>query len=146
MIKALLFAGLAAFGNAVFVYGQRGSSPSTNPFLFILGAVSVCTLLFLPATWLFRSPGDVSFLLANVRCILLSGVGFFITFVGFYFLYSQFGASHYIVYAVLSILTTSIGVGVFLYREPFNLYHAASMVLAVAAIALFSYGQIRAAG
>ena len=141
MLKALLFAGIAAIGNGLFVYGQRGSGQPGNPFLFILGAVSVCTVLFLGAACVFRTAGDVSYVVANARNITLSGVGFFITFVGFFLLYTQFGASHYILYAVLSILTTSIGVGVLLYREPFNVYHTLAMLLAMAAIAFFSYGQ-----
>ncbi|MBT7504950.1 MAG: transporter, partial [Rhodospirillales bacterium] len=32
MIQPLLFATLAAIGNALFVYGQRGANASANPF------------------------------------------------------------------------------------------------------------------
>ena len=73
--------------------------------------------------------------------VITSGVGFLITFIGFYLLYSQFGAVYYVVYAVLSIITTSLVVGVLIFREPFNAYQAAALVLAILAIALFSYGQ-----
>ena len=66
---------------------------------------------------------------------------FFITFVGFYWLYSQQGATNYIVYALLSILTTSIGVGLIIFREPFNKYHIISGVLAVCAILFYGLGQ-----
>jgi len=48
------------------------------------------------------------------------------------------------VYAVLSIITTSIGVGVICYKEPFNMYHAGALFLAVLAICFFSYGQYKA--
>jgi len=35
MVKSIFFAGIAAIGNAVFVYGQRGSGQSNNPSVFI---------------------------------------------------------------------------------------------------------------
>lgn len=146
MWKPILFAGFAAVGNALFVYGQRGTTPGANPFAFTMGAVLVCGLLFVAAALLYRTPADGAYLAANLKNIVLSGIGFFITFVGFFLLYSGFGASYYVVYAVLSILTTSIGVGVIIYREPFNVYQIGSVVLAIAAIALFTYGRSRGAG
>jgi drug/metabolite transporter (DMT)-like permease len=144
MIRAVIFAGIASIGNALFVFGQRGVEPSKNPFLFTCGAVLVCFLIFLPAAMYCHTPGDVPFLMQNFSKILISGIGFFITFFGFFLLYSRFGASYYIIYAVLSILTTAIGVGVLYYKEPFNPYHAGAMILAVLSIVLYSYGQYKA--
>jgi drug/metabolite transporter (DMT)-like permease len=144
MVKSILFAGIAAIGNALFVYGQRGSGQSGNPFLFICGAVSICTLLFLTASFICKSGSDISYIASNYGNILISGIGFFITFIGFYLLYSRFGASHYIVYAVMSIMTTSIGVGVICYKEPFNIYHVGAMLLAMLSICFYSYGQYTA--
>lgn len=141
MLRAILFAAIAAVGNAVFVFGQRGSEPSKNPFLFSCGAVAVCTVLFIAAAWFAQSGEDTAYLVRNYTKILLSGLGFFITFFGFYLLYSRFGASQYILYAVLSIITTTIGVGVVYFREPFNIYHMGAVILALLAIALYSYGQ-----
>jgi drug/metabolite transporter (DMT)-like permease len=141
MPKALLFAAFAACGNAVFVYGQRRAAVAANPFLFLLGAVLVCSTLFVGATLVFRTPGDPAYVTQNITSIVISGVGFFITFVGFYLLYSQFGAVYYIVYAIFSIITTSIGVGVLIYKEPFNSYQFGALILAVLAIVLFNYGR-----
>ena len=62
-------------------------------------------------------------------------------FIGFYLLYSQYGAVYYVVYAVLSIITTSVGVGILIFREPFNPYQVGALILAILAIVLFSYGQ-----
>jgi drug/metabolite transporter (DMT)-like permease len=76
-----------------------------------------------------------------LQSVITSGVGFFITFIGFYLLYSQFGAVYYVVYAVLSIISTSLIVGVLIFREPFNAYQGGALILAILAIALFSYGQ-----
>jgi len=141
MPKALLFAGIAAIGNALFVYGQRRSAAANNPFIFMTGAVIVCSILFVAISTIFRTKEDIAYLSTNSHSVIISGVGFFITFIGFYLLYSQYGAVYYVVYAVLSIITTSVGVGILIFREPFNPYQAGALVLAILAIVLFSYGQ-----
>jgi len=48
----------------------------------------------------------------------LSGVGLFLTYPGFNLLYSRYGASQYVLYAVLSIITTTIIVGIWWLKEP----------------------------
>ncbi len=142
-MKVFVFAFIAAVGNALFVYGQRGSSTSENPFFFLLLTLSVCITLFMVSALVSKGAMDTAYLTSNLRYIVISGIGFFITFVGFYWLYSQQGASGYIVYALLSILTTSIGVGLIIFREPFNRYHVVSGLLAVAAILFYGLGQSR---
>lgn len=141
MPKALLFAGIAAIGNALFVYGQRRAATANNPFIFMTGAVLVCSILFVAVSMIFRTREEISYLSSNLPSVIISGFGFFITFIGFYLLYSQYGAVYYVVYAVLSIITTSVGVGILIFREPINLYQVGALVLAVLAIVLFSYGQ-----
>ena len=74
---------------------------------------------------------------------LVSGAGFYFTFLGFYFLYSRFGASHYALYAVLSILTTSVLVGIVLMGEKVNGYHLAAIGCALVTVLLFAIGQSR---
>jgi len=143
MLKPLLFATLAAIGNGIMVYGQRGAAPPSNPFLFILAAIAACLLMFMAAAYLYRTDGDMAYIGNNLGMIGLSGVGFFLTFVGFFLLYNGYGASQYTLYAVISILTTSLGVGVLIYKEDFNIYKVAAMVFAMIAIALFTYGNTR---
>ena len=145
MSHPLLFALLAAVGNAIYVYRQRGAVVPANPFLFVAGAVTVCLVLFVAASLVYRTPEDGQYISDNWGMIAIGGVGFFITFVGFFLLYSNFGASQYSLYAVLSILTTSIGVGVFVFREPVNMYQVAGTVLAILAIVLFTYGRTKGA-
>jgi drug/metabolite transporter (DMT)-like permease len=144
--KPLAFAFLAACGNALFVYGQRSSSASANPFLFMLCAVAACGLMFLLAVVAWQTPGNIAYVAANIGPIVLGGLGFFITFLGFYLLYTNYGAAHYALYATLSILTTSLGVGVLVFREPLNLYQAIALIFAVAAIALWTYGRTAVSG
>ena len=80
MPKALLFAGIAAIGNALFVYGQRRAAAANNPFIFSTGAVIVCSILFVAVTMIFRTKGEIDYLSNNSLSVLLSGVGFFVTF------------------------------------------------------------------
>jgi len=141
MLKPLLFASLAAIGNAVYVYGQRGATPPTNPFLFIFAAITACLVLLIAASLYYRTSNDLAYINANLAMIGISGVGLFMTFLGFYLLYTNFGASQYALYGVLSILTTSIGVGVLIFKEDFNIYKIASVAFAIAAIVLFTYGN-----
>ena len=140
-MKVFLFALLAAVGNALFVYGQRGSQTAENPFVFLLATLVLCRSLFLLSALLNKAPLDTGYLSINLKFIVFSGIGFYFTFIGFYWLYSQQGATNYMVYALLSILTTSIGVGLILFREPFNRYHVISGLLAVAAILVYGLGQ-----
>jgi len=141
MLRPLAFALFAAIGNALFVWAQRGAEKSANPFLFTFAAVIACAILFLPAALLYRTPADGSYVAGEWFNIAAAGLGFFMTFVGFFLLYSTYGASSYVLYATLSILTTTFVVGVLIYKEPFNAYQAASLILALAAIALYTYGR-----
>ena len=146
MSKIFLYAGLAAIGNAIFVYGQRSATTSSNPFLYMSGAILVCLILFTGASLMSDSTERGTYLGNNVIPVIIGGVGFFITFVGFYLMYSRVGANSYAVYASLSIITTSVGVGMLIFREPFNLYHVISVFLAILAVCFFGYGQLRLKG
>lgn len=145
MLKVMLFAGMAAIGNAIFVYGQRSASVSSNPFLFMAGAVVLCSLFFVTASILSGGDDKITYVVDNWRPILIGAVGFFITFVGFYLMYSRVGANSYAVYATLSILTTSVGVGMLIFREPFNIYHLVAIGLAVLSVCFYGFGQSRIA-
>ena len=142
-MKIFIFALLAAIGNALFVYGQRGSQTTENPFFFLLVTLSICTTIFLVCALANKAPMESAYVVENLKYVLFSAVGFFITFIGFYWLYSQHGAVNYIVYALLSILTTTIGVGLIIFREPFNIYHVISGILAVTSILFYGFGQHR---
>ncbi len=144
-MQPLMFATLAAIGNAIFVYGQRGASGSENPFLFVCGAVAICLAMFLAASFMYKTPDDSQYLVDNWGMIIISGIGFFVTFVGFFLLYNKFGASQYSLYAVVSILTTSVGVGIIIFREPFNMYQIGGILLAILSIVLFTYGKSKGA-
>ena len=143
--KVIIFAGLAAIGNAIFVFGQRSSTVSSNPFLFMTGAVTLCAIMFIVAALISDNSETTLYLKQNGWPIVISAIGFFVTFIGFYLMYSRLGANSYTVYAVLSILTTSVCVGMVIFREPFNVYHVVSIGLAVLAVFFYGYGQFKMA-
>ena len=143
IFKVLVFSGIAALGNAIYVYGQRSAVVSSNPFLFMAGAVTLCAFMFVIASLLSGTSTTTIYLKQNYWPITISAVGFFITFIGFYLMYSRVGANSYTVYAVLSILTTSVGVGMIIYREPINLYHLISILFALLAVGFYGYAQFK---
>lgn len=141
ILGPLAFALIAAVGNAVFVAGQKKAVPFDNPFAFIALAAIICvflTLLFAP---LFGQPNYLEVIKQNGHWAALSGIGLFLTYLGFNLLYSRYGASNYILYAVLSIITTSIIVGVVVFKESFNIYHWFSLGASIVTVVFFAIGN-----
>ncbi len=137
----IVFATVAAVGNAMFALGQRKSAGVENGLLFVgLSAVVavLCAFVFAPLVGVF-APGNT--LKGNWEAVLLSGVGLFLTYLGFNLLYTRYGAAQYALYAVISIITTTIIVGIWWLQEPVNLYHKVAVALAIAAVVFFSIGQ-----
>lgn len=143
MYNVFMYAGIAAFGNAIFVFGQRSASATTNPFVYMSGAILTCLVMFIAATLIYGGENRIDYLTRNVIPVLIGGVGFFVTFVGFFLMYSRVGANSYTVYATLSILTTSVGVGLVIFREDYNLYHMIAICMAILSVCFFGYGQFK---
>ncbi len=137
------FAAIAAAGNALFALGQKQSSGTTNGLLFAALSAGVAFALTLACAPLFGPFEAGALVRSHWRTLLFSGFGLFLTYVGFNLLYGRFGTSPYVVYAALAIITTTVGVGFWYSREPVNGYHIAAVLLAVAAIVVFSIGQAR---
>ena len=142
MYKALLIASLAAVGNAMFVYGQRKSSLTNNSFSYLIGAVLVCALIVTVVSISYRADQAMNFVSENILMIGIGGVGMATTYLGFYLLYTNYGAVYYVVYAVLSIITTTVIVGVIVLGESFNRYQSIAMILAILAIIMFTIGRM----
>ena len=141
---AIVFASVSAIGNALFAYGQKKSMVSTNPFIFLICTLTVCLLLLFFAYFFSPQVKISAFLKLNFVWFTISGIGFFLTFIGFYFLYTQFGTSYYSLYAVLSIFTTAIIVGIFIFKESFNFYHGLSLLTTFLTILFFYLGSLKA--
>jgi drug/metabolite transporter (DMT)-like permease len=140
----IVFATIAAVGNAMFALGQRKAAGVENGLLFV-GVSALVAVLFALLCAPFVGAFDVGHTLkGHWHAILLSGLGLFLTYLGFNLLYSRYGASQYVLYAVLSIITTTIVVGILWLQEPVNLYHKIAIGMAIAAVVLFSIGQSKA--
>jgi drug/metabolite transporter (DMT)-like permease len=143
IVLTVSFAATAALGNALFALGQRQSSGTTNSLLFVALSAGVAFALTLACAPLFGPFEPGALLRSHWRTLLFSGVGLFMTYVGFNLLYARFGTSPYVIYAALAIITTTVGVGFWYLHEPVNRYHVTAVLLAVAAIVVFSIGQAR---
>jgi drug/metabolite transporter (DMT)-like permease len=142
-VLTIAFAAIAAVGNAMFALAQRQSAGVTNGLLFVGMSAFVAFALSIVCSPLLGPTEAGDLLRSQWRALLLGGFGLFLTYVGFNLLYSRFGASPYVVYAALAIVTTTVGVGFLYLREPMNLYHIVAVLLAAAAIVAFSLGQSR---
>ena len=137
----IVFATISAVGNAMFALGQKKSANVENGLLFVgLSAIIavIFAIIFAPLVGTFEI-GNV--LKENWKSVLLSGLGLFLTYLGFNLLYSRYGASQYALYAVISIITTTIIVGMFWLKEPVNVYHKVAIAMAIIAVVFFSIGQ-----
>ncbi|MTI31782.1 EamA family transporter [Xanthovirga aplysinae] len=141
IVGPLLFALIAAVGNAMYAAGQKKADISANNLAFIAISALIAALLALSVAPILGPPQYKAILKYNWFWTLLSGTGLLITFLGFNILYSRYGASHYVLYAVLSIITTAIIVGVIIFKENINLFHWMALGAAIIAIVLFSFGN-----
>jgi drug/metabolite transporter (DMT)-like permease len=140
-LLAIAFATIAAVGNAMFALGQKRSTGVENGLLFISMSALVAVFLALFFSPLVGAFDVVSTWKGNERAVVLSGVGLFLTYLGFNLLYARYGVSQYVLYAVLSIITTTIVVGILWLKEPVNVFHKVAIAFAIAAVILFSIGQ-----
>ena len=139
--QSLFYALIAAVGNAMFAAGQKQSAGADNGLAFVGASALVAAALAWAVSPFLGSAHLSSLVLVNGRNILLAGSGLFLTYLGFHLLYTHFGVSQYVLYAVLSILTKTVFVGIFWLREPVNGYRIVAILLAVASIILYSFGQ-----
>ena len=140
---ALLIASTGASGNAFFAWCQRKAMLDTSPLVFV--AMAAATYLFgalVTVAILARAnPGQVT--VTGWPWAVGSGIGLYLTVLCFYFLYTRFGTAYYALYAVLSILTTTLFVGQVVLREPINRFHLISIALAIGAVVTFSLASNR---
>src|SRR3990167_2100849 len=140
-INILLFALVAAIGNAMFAAGQKIASTQNNSLVFIAISGAICVALTIISSTFFGSSNYLSTIRQSWHWSILSGLGLFFTYLGFNILYSRYGAANYIVYAVLSVITTSVVVGVFIFKERFNIYHFCALLASIMTVFLYWLGN-----
>ena len=141
LLTPLLLALMAALGNALFAIAQKKIAGLDNTLASVVLAALCAALLIMIVVPLFGPPQYGQLLGENWLWVLLSGVGLGLTYVGFNMLYTRYGASYYVVYAVLSIVTTAIIVGFGLFRESLNGYHWMAIATSILTIVLFTLGN-----
>ncbi|MBU2714067.1 hypothetical protein [Zooshikella harenae] len=141
VLGPLLFSLIAAFGNALFATGQKKAGYLDNMLTFVSLSGIFFVILVTLAAPLFGSSNYLEIVKSNWQWSLLSGIGLLLTCVGFNLLYTNYGASNYILYAALSIITTSLVVGVLIFKESINFFHWSACIFALLAIVFFSVGN-----
>ncbi len=63
------------------------------------------------------------------------------TFLGFYLLYSRYDTSYYALFAVTSVLITTLVLGVLILKERVNVYGLISIAAAVVSIVFFGLSK-----
>lgn len=139
----LVYALTAAVGNAMFALGQRQSAEVPNGLAIVAISTLITVMLALFSSIVMGPPTHVMIVREHSPALALSGIGLFLTLLGFNLLYARYGATYYVLYAALSIVTTALVIGVLWFKEPFNLYHKIALACAIAAVILFSLGNER---
>lgn len=137
----LLFAFIGALGNAMFAASQKKAIALGNSLAFLVISIFVSFILALIVAP-FSGPTKYTTIIKQSSIwVVVGGIGLFLTFLGFNLLYTNFGTSSYMLYAVMSIITTSIIVSVVIFKEAFNIYHWAAFVGAIVTIVLYTIGN-----
>lgn len=138
---AFLLALTAAIGNALYAFGQKKAVPHENPFVFGVFSLLAGAVLLAVIALFFDKRNVSGYLSENFKWFTVSGLGYVLLNIGLYFLYRNFGASYYSLYAVLSIMTTSILLATVVFNEKMNFYYWISLGFATLAIFFFLKGQ-----
>ena len=140
---AIVIAAVGALGNALFVYSQRRANVSDAPFVFVTLYFAFTTVFCLLTVLFLPKINVMALITQNFMWAFWTGLGLAITMISFYFLYTYFGATFYVLYSVMAILTTTLLVGGILLREPLNIFHVGAILLAIGSVLLFTLGRAR---
>ncbi|HMS30613.1 MAG TPA: hypothetical protein PKD32_12240 [Saprospiraceae bacterium] len=140
IVLSFTFAFIAALGNALVTIGQKKATLN-NPFLF--GAVSlfIASIILFVCSLVYKNENVIIYLKSSYQWHLTSAIGLVLLNVFLYLLYRNFGANLYTLYAILAIITTSIGASVFIFKEQWNMYYGLSLITAAITIFLFFKGK-----
>lgn len=142
LIVPFLLALIAAFGNALVTLGQKKSSAFHNPFLFGSCSLFIAATILFFISILYPTKGFQEYFTINLKWFLITGIGLVMLNIFLYFLYRNYGASYYTLYAILAIITTSILLSVFVFGEKMNMYYFISFVFAALTIFMFMKGKM----
>ena len=137
----LLYAFIGALGNAMFSASQKKAIALGNSLAFLVASIFFSAFLTMILAPLWGPTKYMTIIKQSWIWVVIGGIGLFLTFLGFNLLYTNYGTSSYMLYAVMSIITTSIIVSVVIFKEAFNAYHWAAFVGAIVTIILYTVGN-----
>ena len=140
-MEPFFFAFLAAIGSALFALAQK-EAQAINPFTFVAFSAGVAMILATAASPLFGASYYRQAFFCHWRQVIFSGIGSILVYVGFNLLFSLYGTTYYIIYAVLSIITTTFFVGHIYFKETFNRYHWIALASSMITVIFYSIGQM----
>ncbi|MBL7723640.1 MAG: EamA family transporter [Chitinophagaceae bacterium] len=140
---ALILALVAAVGNALFALGQKKATVHANPFLYGSFTLLAGGVLLSIVSVFFNMKGVGNYAGINFKWFLVSGSGYVLLNIGLYFLYRNYGASYYTLYAVLSIITTSVLLATLVFNEKLNWYYGIAFLFALLTIIFFMLGKTK---
>lgn len=144
-MRLFLFALFAAIGNAIYAIAMKKASVQNSMMFIGLASFVYVIVLFLVHALIGVDDTKLSSLIkSDWKWIILCGIGLAITYIGFNMMYGYYGATSYVYYAVLAILTTTVFVGIIMFKEKINIYHVVAIVLAIVTVVLFSIGNMKA--
>lgn len=147
-VMIVLYAVIAAFGNALVSYGQKKAAPVHNLYFFLGTAAFVFFVCNIIAGVVVKadSPSCSKMILTDPKELfwaIICGIALFILYFAINNLLVGYGASMYVVYSVISVFFTSIIVGVFIFREKINVWHVLGIIVSCLAVALITIGNSR---
>lgn len=144
-VMILLYATIAAVGNALLSYGQKKAAPVSNLYFFLGAAALVFFVCNIIAGFVTKTDSiSASKILSGSKELfwaIVCGVALFVLYFAINNLLVKYGASMYVVYSVVSIFTTSIVVGVCIFKEKINIWHVLGIIMSCVAVALITIGN-----
>lgn len=141
LLAPILIALMASLGNSLFAAGQKKAVLLDNNFMFITLTTTSCVTFMVLALPLFGPANYVLSIKQNWFWAISSGFGLFITYIGFSLLFSKYGVSYYILFAVMAIISTGFVTGVVIFKETFNLFHWLAFACSILTVLLFTLGN-----
>lgn len=132
---------IAAIGNAVVTLGQKKATAYEHPFLFGAFSLLFASLVLFGISLFFSARNAAAYIAANIPWFMTTGSGLVLLNIFLYLLYREYGAAYYTLYAMLAIVTTSIVLAAWVFKESMNVYYWISLGMAALTIVFFLKGK-----
>lgn len=132
---------IAAIGNAVVTLGQKKATAYEHPFLFGAFSLLFASIVLFCISFVYTIRNATEYITTNIPWFMTAGIGLVLLNIFLYLLYREYGAAYYTLYAMLAIVTTSIILATWVFKENMNIYYWVSLGMAVLTIVFFMKGK-----